>query len=97
MEAKKPKETKPKSQGGPQFDEPFLPLPNDKDVFLKLTRHRSDRDVFAELLIRPSAIESICAGMDGLTVLNGNRYYSVRETPEEIFEMLEVAKDASGK
>ena len=58
------------------------------DVFLNLTRHRSDRDVFADLLIRPSAIESICQGMDGFTVLNGNRYYSVRETPEEIIKML---------
>lgn len=61
--------------------------------FLKLTRHRSDRDALADLFIRPSAIESVCVGMDGFTIVNGNRYYSVKETPEEIFKMLEEKKE----
>lgn len=61
--------------------------------FIKLTRHRSDRHEFTDLFIRPSVIESVCLGIDGFTIINGNRYYSVKETPEEIFKMLDDNKE----
>jgi hypothetical protein len=57
-------------------------------LFLQLTRRRSDRDAMNILYIRPEAIESISIDVNGLSVLNGNRYLTVTESPDEIFEML---------
>jgi hypothetical protein len=69
------------------FEEPKT-AEKDLPGFIRLTRRRSDRDAVNDLLIRPEAIESISIDVAGYSVLNGNRYLTVTESPEEILEML---------